>query len=517
MVERMENDFRADFETEVLVIGYGGAGAIAAMTDHDAGAKVTIIEKRAIGGGATRLSSGGIFVAKDMEFADYLSSIQLHRTPRDILELYAQEDMKLLDTFRELGIDITFWKGNSQEVSVSYPPLGRPSWPKVKGGANMIRVHATDPDEKPVDPEQWEKMSNNERVWAIGRTYGVHLWNQMKARTEERDIDIQYHVRAQDFIVNPAGEVIGVVAEKDGARVTYKATRGVIVCTGGFASNEQMKEAYLYAPFVYLGTNDFAHGDGQLMCQRVGARMWHMSGVCGQIAFKAPEVDQAFQVRAVDEAFVWVDKLGRRYQNETTVVLHNAWRMASLFNPLNTLEDGKEWERIPTYMIFDESMRKKAPISRDWRPDDGYQWSLDNSAEIEKGWIIKADTIEELAEKIGMEPSELALTIAKFNHACAIGEDKEFGRDVKTMKPINNGPYYAMPWVPCLISTCGGAEHDRDSRVLNNEGKPIPRLYAAGEVSTNMAWLYEAGWGHSEQVIFGKIAGANAAKETPIA
>lgn len=509
--------FKADFETDVLVVGYGGAGAMAAMAAFDAGAQVTIIEKLGSGGGATRLSSGGIFVAKGMEYVDYLDSLCLHRTPRDVLETYVEQDIHLVEYLESIGVSVSFWKGNSQEVSVSYPPLGRPSWPKVKGG-NLIRVHATDPDEKPVDPETWEKMSNNERVWAIGRTYGVHLWNQLKARTEERDIDIQYHVRAKELIQTETGEVVGLVAEKEGKRVVYKARKAVIMCTGGFGSNEQMKESYLYAPFVYLGTNDFATGDGQIMCQKAGARMWHMNGVCGQIAFKAPEVDQAFQVRAVDEAFVWVDKQGRRYLNEVTEVLHNAWRKASLFAPDgNTLEDGQEWPRVPIYMIFDESMRRKAPISRDWRPNGDYNWSLDNTAEIEKGWIIKADTLEELAEKVHMNPAVLSATVETFNEACRTGEDKEFGRDPKTMKPIQNPPYYAMPWVPCIISTCGGPEHDKESRVLDYEGKPIPRLYAVGELSTAMAWLYEAGWGHSEQIIFGKIAGENAARETSLA
>ena len=510
----ISSKFQADYVTDVLVVGYGGAGAVCAVTAYDSGAEVTIIEKMDQGGGATRLSSGGIFVAKDEEFADYLDKISQHRTRRDVLEVYAENDRRLVEEMEAFGLSVSFWKGNSQEVSVSYPPLGRPSWPKVKGG-NLIRVHATDPEEKPVNPDTWAKMTNNERVWANGRTYGVHLWNQLKAVTESRDIDIQYNVRARELIQNEKGEVVGLIAEKDGRQVVYKARKAVIMCTGGFGSNEQMKENYLSAPFVYLGTNDFATGDGQIMCQRAGARMWHMNAACGQIAFKAPEVDQAFQVRAVDEAFVWVDKLGRRYVNEVTEVLHNAWRNASLFDPHNNMEDGKDWPRVPIYMIFDESMRQKAPISRDWRPNNDYNWSLDNTEEIKKGWIIKADSLEELAEKTGMEASVLELTIAKFNEACRTGAD-EFGRDPKTMKPIRHAPYYAMPWVPCLISTCGGAEHDADSRVVDYEGNVIPRLYAVGEVSTAVGWLYEAGWGHSEQFIFGRIAGANAAGEIPL-
>ncbi len=515
MYGNFNGQLTADYETDVLVVGFGGAGAISAVTAYDAGAKVTVIEKLDKGGGATRLSSGGIFVGKDESFADYLYHISEEKTPRDVIDVYAKKDMTLVDDMKEFGIPISFWYGNSQEVSVSYPPLGRPSWPNVEGG-NMIRVHATDPDEKPIPDDEWEKMTNNERVWAVGRTYGQPYWDAVKAVVDSRDIDVQYNVRAKELIQNEKGEVIGLIAEKDGQEVVYKADRAVIMCTGGFASNEEMKSNFLDCDFVYLGTNDYATGDGLIMCQKVGAKMWHMNAVCGQIAFKAPEFDQAFQVRAVDEAFVWVDKFGRRYCNEVKEVLHNAWRKVSLFNPDgNNLEDGKEWPRIPIYMIFDESMRQKAPISRDWRPNNDYKWSLDNSEEIKRGWIIQADTIEELAQKIGMEPSVLELTIAEFNDGCRTGND-EFGRDPQTMKPINNGPYYAMPWVPCLVSTCGGPAHDKESHVIDYDGNPIPRLYAVGEVSTAMAWLYEAGWGHSEQFIFGRIAGENAAKEVPL-
>jgi len=507
----INSDFTADYETDVLVVGYGGAGAVAATTARDAGAKVTIIEKRERGGGATRLSSGGIFVGKDEDFSGYLDKISQHHTPKELLDLYSMKDKTLVEDMEAFGMKISFWKGNSQEVSVSYPPLGRPSWPKVRGG-NLIRVHATDPDEKPIPQDEWDKMSNNERVWANGRVYGVHFWNQLQAICESRDIDIQYNVRAKELIQDENGEVLGLIAEKDGKKTVYRAKRAVILCTGGYASNRQMMEQHNYGYAAYLGTNDFADGDGQIMLQKAGARMWHMNTVCGQIAFKAPDVDQAFQVRAVDEAFVWVDKFGRRYQDETKVVLHNAWRQASLFDPDNNFEDGREWPRIPTYMIFDESMRKKAPISRDWRPDDHYHWSLDNSEEIKRGWIIKADSLKELAEKIAADPGVLEDTIEEFNLACERGSD-EFGRDPKTMKKIENGPYYAMPWVPCLISTSGGAEHDVRSRVIDYDGRPIPRLYAVGEVSTAVGWLYEAGWGHSEQFIFGRIAGKNAADE----
>jgi Succinate dehydrogenase/fumarate reductase, flavoprotein subunit len=503
---------QVDFETDVLVVGYGGAGAVAAIAAYDSGVEVTILEKMNQGGGATRLSSGGIYIPLDMGFADYLDDIWIGRTSRDVIDAYVENAMHIEDYLKSIGCQTERWK--SQEIGASYPPLGRPSWSKVGGGKSMVRCHATASDEKPVDPAVWEQMTYPEKVWHIGRTYGIHLWEQLSSKVAERDIPIHYNTRVNELIQNGAGEVTGVKAESQGKQMIYKARRAVIMTTGGFGANEQMKAAYLSCPFVYGGTNDFATGDGHIMSQKAGARFWHMQAVCGQVGFKAPEFDQAFQPRCAGESFVWVDKHGRRYTNETSEKLHNAWRNCSLFDPENNLRDGMEWPRIPVYMVFDEVLMKAAPISRDWRPNKDHDWSLDNSDELARGWIKKGDTIAELARELSMDESILELTISNFNENCRTGADPEFRRAPETMAPVNHGPYYALPLMPMLISTQGGPEHDKESRVLDHNGNPIPRLYAAGELSSIIGWLYEAGGGHAECIVFGKIAGENAAKET---
>jgi succinate dehydrogenase/fumarate reductase flavoprotein subunit len=503
-----------EFESEVVVLGFGGAGAVAAIAASDAGAAVTVLEKRAFGGGSTRLSSGGIFVPDGPEFANYLEDIWQRKTPRSVIDRFVERAMQLEEYFESIGVAISRWPGNSQDVSPAYPGLGRPSWPKVRDG-EMIRVHATAADERPVGPEVWAQMTNNERVHHIGRTYGISLWEQLRARAEERGINIHYETRARRLVTDGAGEVVAVIADHEGEEVTFNARKAVILTTGGFSSNPQMRDTYLSCPFVYAGTNDYAHGDGHAIAQRVGARLWHMQTVCGQIGFKAPEFDQAFQVRATNEAFVWVDKHGRRYTDETSEKLHNTWRSASLFDPDNDLHSGEQWPRVPTYMIFDETMRKEAPLSRDWRPDGDHSWSLDNRDEVERGWIKTGADVAALAAELQMDPSVLESTLDSFNAYSRDGSDLEFGRDPNTMAPIANGPFYALPLVPMLISTHGGPEHDEESRVLGEDGNPIPRLYAAGEVSSIVGWLYEAGSGHAECTVFGRIAGENAAAETP--
>ena len=495
---------KKQIETDVVVIGYGGAGATAAITAYDKGARVIILEKMEKGGGATFLSNGGIFVPTSMEFSQYLYSICAGLTEQELLDAFVEKAMKIEDYIRELGGVFERWV--SQEVAVSFPPLTRPSWPKVPHGKSMVRGHI-----KAYEPGlQKENPSLAERVREIGRAYGPDLWRLLTENVERRKINVMLNTRTQELIKNERGEVVGVMAEHQGEKLLVKAKKAVILATGGFGANEALRKAYLPCPFHYLGLS-FAQGDGLIMAQKAGAALWHMLGIVGQLGFKAPEYEAAFQTRMPSERFILVDRDGKRFVDETNMKLHNGWRIASLYDP-----ERLQYPRIPCYLIFDEVTRKKAPISRDWRPSNDYEWSLDNSVEVTKGWIKKGDTLTELAGKISMDGSALEHTITAFNEACRRGVDEDFGRAKEFLGPIDTPPYYALEHWPTIVSVSGGPKHDKESRVLDNNGKPIPRLYAVGELGSFISWLYEAGAGLAECIAFGQIAGANAADEKPV-
>ena len=495
---------KPEIEADVVVIGYGCAGAVAAMTAHDKGSKVIILEKMPAGGGATWLSNGGIFVPTSMEFSQYLYSICAGLTEQEILDAFVEKAMKIEDYIRELGGVFERWV--SQEIAVSFPPLTRPSWLKVPHGKSMVRGHI-----KAYEPGlQKENPSLAERVREIGRAYGPDLWRLLTENVERRKINVMLNTRAQELVKNERGEVVGVMAEHQGERLLVKAKKAVILATGGFGANEALRKAHLPCPFHYLGLS-FAQGDGLIMAQKAGAALWHMLGICGQLGFKAPEYEAAFQTRMPSEKFILVDRDGKRFVDETNMKLHNAWRIASFYDP-----ERLQYPRIPCYLIFDEVTRKKAPISRDWRPTKDYEWSLDNSVEVAKGWIKKGNTLKELAGQISMDGSALEHTVAAFNESCKMGVDAEFGRAKELMGPIDTSPYYALEQWPTIVSVSGGPKHDKESRVLDNNGKPIPRLYAVGELGSFISWLYEAGAGLAECLVFGQIAGANAADEKAV-
>jgi hypothetical protein len=109
--------------------------------------------------------------------------------------------------------------------------------------------------------------------------------------------------------------------------------------------------------------------------------------------------------------------------------------------------------------------------------------SADNVAEIDKGWIVKADTLKELAAKIGKNPDALEKTVAAWNKSCAAGNDAEYGRDPKKMAPIQTPPFYAAEFVPAFTNTQGGPRRNAKAQGLNTNRKPIPRLYSGGELA----------------------------------
>lgn len=169
---------------------------------------------------------------------------------------------------------------------------------------------------------------------------------------------------------------------------------------------------------------------------------------------------------------------------------------------------------LPVDLIFDEKTRAAGSIASQWlswpTTTEGYMWTSDNLAEIEKGWIIKADTLSELAQKLGRDPEVLKATIDKWNADCAAGVDSEFGRNPEKMAPIDTAPYYAVSITPTLVGTTGGAKRDTAGRVLDWNDEPIPGLYEAGELGSYFANLYQNGTFLSEAMLSGRAAAQTA-------
>ena len=161
---------------------------------------------------------------------------------------------------------------------------------------------------------------------------------------------------------------------------------------------------------------------------------------------------------------------------------------------------------LPAYAVFDEAALSAGPICSTF-------WSEDNSEEVEKGWIKRADTLQELAKMIGVPEDGLIKTVERFAFYCEQGEDFEFGRPAETLVPLSKeGPYYAMELTPTLTNTQGGARRNANCEVVDYQNAPIPHLYSAGEFGSMYAHGYNGGGNVGEALASGRIAGRNAAK-----
>lgn len=474
-----------DKECDVAVVGWGSAGTAAAVTAHAEGAEVLILEKMADGGGNSRVSGGNIIVPSSRKFIDYLETLSFKTVDREIIEAFVDHAMKNGEWIKEMGGDVQVF----MPLEVAYPMVSPgASFPHVNGAEAVVKYNIKgSPDEG--KPSQ-------------------RLWKFLSGLVTKKGINISTSTRARELI-SDGSQIIGVSAEKDGAVVAVKARKAVILTCGGYENAPQMRWDYLPAkPVVFLGTPGNS-GDGIRMAQKIGADLWHMTRLACAAGFQTPEYEAAFPVNFLNEGFIFVDKYGRRFINEAGIETHEYYRALSEFDV-----ERIEFPRVPMWAIFDEQTRRNGPVSRGTAGynRDLYAWSLDNSAEVAKGWILRGKTASDLALNAHLPPEILEHTIERYNASCDAGKDEEFNRAKEDLRALKS-PFYAIQLWPALINTQGGPRRDKEARVLDPDGQPIPRLYAAGELGSIWGYLYQGACNIGEALVFGRIAGRNAARE----
>jgi len=174
----------------------------------------------------------------------------------------------------------------------------------------------------------------------------------------------------------------------------------------------------------------------------------------------------------------------------------------------------------PMFMIFDHTLFASGPLYEKeprsgWTPMvERYDWSPDNGKELAQGWIKQAATIPALARTLGLPSAVLEETVARWNAHCQAGADADFGRTLM-LCPIQQAPFYAVELSPSMLNTQGGPRRNARSQIVRPDGRPIPRLYSAGELGSIYSYLYQGTGNIGECLAFGRIAGRNAATEQP--
>ncbi len=479
-----------DRETDIIIVGFGGAGAAAALAATEAGAEVLLVEKNPEGGGNTRYSGGSIRTYTDLDKAvDFIEAVCEGTTERVVVSAFVAESSRNQDWVAGLGGEM-----------VPGPPSGTTGFPIGLPGAAFPSIRGA------------EGIGPRVRVKGVGQAAGIDLWGVLSRSIAARKIPALYSTSGKQLIRDHNQGITGLIAVKENKEIKIRAKRGVILTCGGFEYNGSMHLNYLGQNYFGL-CNPGNTGDGIRMAAEVGADMWHMSAVAATFGYKFPEYPFAIRHFMPYAGFVHVDQLGKRFMDETGTDVHAMWAPTSYID-MKTLQR----TRVPAYVIFDEDTRSRGAVARTDRGkvSDVYQWSVDNSAEIKRGWIKAADSLVELASSINLRPEQLQSTIAQYNLLCVAGYDPEFGRSPNTLFPIATPPFYAIPMWPCLYNTQGGPKRNAHAQVLDLWGKPIKRLYSAGELGSLWYRNYPGGGNVSEALAFGRIAGKNAAGEVPL-
>lgn len=484
-----------DAQYDVVVMGMGAAGMVAAKTAADNGAQVVIVEKCEEGkaGGNTKVC-GQLFAYAngDKEAAKtYYNALAGGRSIEpEIVDAISEGVANMADILAdEFGF-------NKEEYV---------DWTGVNvGGTNLGAM-------SPEYPE----MPCSEKIGLWTTHAGVSdsfLFQGLKQNVLDRSdkIDVWYSSPAKELIQDPVTKtIVGVKVERGGKEMNIRALNGVCICTGGFECNKEMVQHYLnvinYAP----RGGQFNTGDGIKMAQAVGADLWHMDcyeglfglgGVTWPVEEGVPcaQPSTLAQNELNTGAAILVGTDGERFVNESETVRHG-----------HLYENGI-WEN-PTYpekiwYIFDQTQ---------------YELIMEKGllAEEQLNALKEFTSIEAMAKETGCNAERLTKTIENYNFFAKNGVDYQCGREAQYMRAFDGKKYYVLYAISGLLNTQGGPKRSANAEVLDTEGKPIPHLYSAGECGGITVCMYQGGTNIAECITFGRIAGKNAAavkEELPV-
>jgi fumarate reductase flavoprotein subunit len=452
-----------EYTTDVVVIGGGGAGLAAAVSAHQNGAEVIVIEKMPRLGGNTILSGGALNAAG---------------SPRQTAQGIEDSTDKHFTQTYEGGDKV----GNPALIKVltdnAYPAV---EWLESMGMEFNEEVFT-------VLGGLWPRAHKPSTPLGTGfiDTYEKYI-------NENNGIEILLDTEAIEFIVENE-RVVGVKAKGLKGDVVLNANNGVVLATGGFGANVELRDKYNqnWPALTEIKTTNHpgATGDGLVLAEAVNANLIGLEHI--QLLPMGDPVTGSLSgnIEQGVENRIFVNKDGNRFVDEGA-------RRDVMTKALMEQQDAYMWVIVDKHSYPTEDTK------------NNFNESMEEL--IKQGRAFKGDTLEELAEKIGVDPANLVNAVKEFNEVVEKGGPDAFGRTLFADK-LDTAPFYAGARVPTVHHTMGGVEITESAQVLDANGNVIPGLYAAGEVAGGIHGTNRLGGNALADIaVFGKIAGESAA------
>ena len=438
---------------DVVVIGAGSAGYNAAIAAHRAGAKVLLLEKHSFSGGNSMLAAGGYNAVGTKQ--------QKAKGIVDTVDNYVEDTMKGGRGKNDPALVRILAENSASGVEWLESMGADMNDVKRSGGARVDRTHRP----------------------SGGRSVGPHIIDVLRAEAAKEGIPARLNSRVLKLIVDDKFKIAGVLVEGKHSGVYKVAAKAVVLATGGFGMNADMVAVYRPTFKGMTSSNNVTStGDGIKMALDIGASMTDIDWIQAHptVGMKS-RILISETVRGVGA--VMVNANGARFVNELTTrdrasdaILHQPGRYA--------------------WLVFDSDLYKKAKMVR------GYD---------HLGMLKKADTLEDLAKACNMKPEVLVKDITDYNRFRQQGKDERFGRDNMPLG-VEKAPFYAVQVAPGIHHTMGGVAITPESEVLDIQSRPIPGLYAAGEVTGGVHGFNRLGGNAiADTVVFGRRSGEHAA------
>lgn len=489
---------------DLIIVGAGGAGLSAAVTAKDLGVKnVLVLEKMPVIGGNT-LRCASAFNAAD---PDRQKALPMTETLKEAV-VKAISEKPVSEEHAKLMADVKA-KYEAYLRSGSKTLFDCPEWHALQtynggdkvGHIPLIRQYSNNV----LDTLHWMQSKGSpvmdrvsqgagalwQRTHQLDAPAGLGLIDPLYQSAVKQGVNFKLGMRVQDLILNDKGRVIGVTAtDKVGNKYEFTSKDGVILATGGYSQNKEMrqKSAPHLTPEMVSTNQPGATGDGIVIATRHGADTTGMNYV--QVYPLATPGTGALQGRArkmsgLDDV-IDVNKNGERFVKEDA--RRDEFVAAIKKQPGGVVYDINDSSIVKPLNSFNEDVETLVSIGR----------------------IYKADSLADLAKQLGMPADKLEASVAEFNKMVEAKNDPKFGRKLFD-RPIVKPPFYATPRAPSIHHTMGGLQISTNAQVLDKKGKPIPGLYAAGEVTGGIHGSNRLGGNATADVLtFGRIAAKSA-------